>query len=378
MSGIGRKYWWRTRRGFHLVRLALDALVSGFRSDASWFLSRARPGKGRPAATVAAGEDRCRPEFFLSFCRDAAEPGTSRFNGGEKALNNLTHLLRRKGYEAFMVTWDGGRSDWLANPAPTISLADFRERVKGNQAARFVTSWIDASAFLESAPRFYYWDMESAYSDRWQFPELATAVRRGRIERFAAFSRTIQACLMARFERSVELVPSLVDDELWKPDESRRVAGRVGYFDEGSHTEGVLSELRVVCPQADFYRLSGSEVDVLSAMQSCEYLVVLNAGKDALWGEGGPYTPHEALACGAIPLATDLLGVRESILDGFNGVVVERERWNVLAKRLASLLADKELSARMRRNGREHFKATLGPEARWPGVAAFLGLKNDV
>lgn len=374
MNGPKRKYWWRTRRGARLLRLAWDEFVKGFRSDASWVLRMPSRSLTAPKSTGGPEPTQEKPVVFLSFCAGADQPGTSRFNGGEKALNNLCHLLRRRGFEAFVVTWDGSRADWLADPAPAISVEDCRRRLAVGGSFRCVTSWIDSPSFLDGIRRFYYWDMESAYSDGYQFPEVADAVRAGRVVRFAAFSRTIQACLMARFHRPVELLPSLVDDRLWQPDESRRIRRRVGYFDEGGKTSEILTGLQERCPGAEFVRVAGIEREVIAAIQTCEFFIVMNQGKDPLWGEGGPYTPHEALACGAIPLATDICGPRESIIDGFNGFVVPRGRWDLLGATLANLLANPALCERLRENGRRHFEVALTLDARWPAVNEFLEL----
>jgi len=388
MIRASRKYWWRTWRGLHLLRLAWNVFQRGFRDDAGWFLRGSTSRSKHLANQQAAKGDSPLPQralatqrypIFLSYCRDEIERGSSKFCGGEKGLNNLCLLLRRHNYEAYMVTWDGSREPWLLETAPTISLQDFQRRFASNPSSQCVTSWIDATAFLLGVDSFYYWDMESAYSDRYQLPEIAQAVRNGHITNFAAFSRTIQGCLMARFDRSVELLPSLVDECHWKPDISKRIAGRVGYFDEGSHSDAALQEVRRVCDvsHVTFFQLQGSELDVLASMQTCEFFLTLNPGKDKLWGEGGPYTPHEALACGTIPLATDILGLRESIIDGFNGYIVPRGRFDLLGCKLAVLLKNSTLCEVLRENGRRHFDSALTMEARWPAVVSFLRLEES-
>jgi glycosyltransferase involved in cell wall biosynthesis len=72
-------------------------------------------------------------------------------------------------------------------------------------------------------------------------------------------------------------------------------------------------------------------------MRSCEVFLTMNIGKNLLWGEGGPLTPLEALATGCVPIAFDILGPREFIQSGFNGIVVPPCRPDRMGNALVSL-----------------------------------------
>jgi glycosyltransferase involved in cell wall biosynthesis len=64
--------------------------------------------------------------------------------------------------------------------------------------------------------------------------------------------------------------------------------------------------------------------------------------------EGFPAPPLEAMACGAVPVATDCGGTRDIIVDGENGFLVEVGNVNQIVDRVMLLLDDKVLRDRMR------------------------------
>lgn len=72
--------------------------------------------------------------------------------------------------------------------------------------------------------------------------------------------------------------------------------------------------------------------------------------------EGMPTVILEAMACGLPVVTTDVGAVRELVADGETAFVVEPERPELLAERLAALAADPELRARMGAAGRRRFE----------------------
>lgn len=71
-----------------------------------------------------------RPSIFVSYATDDGLKGSHRYCGGEKLLNNLVLLLRRHGYDAYMVSLDGLHSGWLVEHAPFLSRAIHAPRRK--------------------------------------------------------------------------------------------------------------------------------------------------------------------------------------------------------------------------------------------------------
>jgi glycosyltransferase involved in cell wall biosynthesis len=220
--------------------------------------------------------------------------------------------------------------------------------------------------------------MELAITDHLHFPLLASLYR-SKLKKAAGISRTIQAWHMAHFERPCCLVPNFVDDSLWMPHESLRLPSRVGYMDEGPHTcEYIATIMKAVANHGltlDFHLIKGTEEKVLSSMQSCQVFLTMNIGKDPLWGEGGPLPPLEGLSIGCVPIAFDIIGPREFIQNGFNGIIVPRYQPDMMADALVNLFKIKGQIEQMRENALSLFRVCHTFDARLPAVKEFLDLK---
>ena len=228
---------------WHHLGLAARRWAQALRNDLAWNLLPR--GTTKPQSPTKIAPDKAaKPVVFVSYATDGNLRGSHKFCGGEKLLNNLVLLLRRHGYEAWMVSTDGKHSDWLSEHAPFLSVAEFRDKLASAPNARCVTSWIPAAAFLSHCPRYYFWDQELGASARSHFPQLARETMRGRIIRAAGVNRAVQAWHRATFGRPAHLLRQLVDEKHWQPDEARRVAHRVGFFDEGDHGEKFIGRIR--------------------------------------------------------------------------------------------------------------------------------------
>ena len=322
-----------------------------------------------------------RPSIFVSYATDETLKGSHWYCGGEKLLNNLVLLLRRHGYDAYMVSMDGAHSNWLVEHAPFLSVNEFARRAAGGHPVRCVTSWVLAEAFLRHCPGFYFWDQELATTSRSQFPVLARHMRQGRIRAIAGLNRSIQAWHMAVFERRASLLRTLVDERHWKPDQAQRKRNRVGYMDEGSLTttfiDTISSLTRSRGLELEFFRLAGVEADIIKGMQTCSVFLALNVGKSPLWGEGGPMTPHEAMACGAVPICFDMNGPWELIQQGYNGLVLPEIRPEMMADRLISIYTESGRLEFLRNNALAVFQTSHSMESRWPFVCQFLRLPKE-
>ncbi len=69
--------------------------------------------------------------------------------------------------------------------------------------------------------------------------------------------------------------------------------------------------------------------------------------------EGMPYTLVEALAAGVTVVATDVIGNRDIIHDGENGILVQSEDINSIEDALRKLIEEPELCDRLRMTGQE-------------------------
>lgn len=358
------------------VQYQADALFAHARDP------RADPPPSEEEDAVAGSHGEGMPLVFASACVDAAEGGGVIYSGGIKQLECLVGLLRRHGAEAYVVTFDGTFEPWLRDHQPHLSLAEYRQKLAAARAAgrpvRCVTSYAIARAFIEPAPAIYFWDMELALTDNRQLPDLGRLYGRGRIRRTAGFTRTIQAWHMATFHHPALNLPVLQDDTLYRPDPAARRAGRVGYMGEGDHTERYAGFLREFCAargcDLEFVCLRGPEADIAAGMQACDFFVSMNLGKDLFWGEGLGMPQAEAMACGCVVLAFDLLGNRELILPGHNAVLVPRYRVDRMAAELVRLANDPEVRDLMRAHSLDLWNGGHLPGHRWPVVREFLEL----
>ena len=368
--------WKETKIALAQAGLAVRRLVDGLRSD----LGRRRVSSKRSPVSRNPEDASAhpRPLVFVSYATDNALRGSHQFCGGEKLLNNLVLLLRRHGYEAWMVSTDGKHSDWLAEHAPFLSVSAFRDKLKEAPDARCVTSWIPARAFLKHCRRFYFWDQELAASSRSHFPRLAREMARHRIVRTAGVNRAVQAWHRAVFGAPAALLRQLVDEKHWRPDEARRIPQRVGYFDEGEHGEKFIAEISHITGAAglglEFHRLQGVEREIIAQMQTCGTLLVLNVGKSPLWGEGGPMTTQEAMACGTVPVCFDINGPWEFIQQDYNGVVLADFTPRAAAAALTHIYGAPGRREAMSRRCLEITASAHTMEARWPDVRRFLDL----
>jgi hypothetical protein len=341
--------------------------------------------KSRLCKTIAPGTRKQgpapRPSIFVSYATSEDLKGSHRYCGGEKLLNNLVLLLRRHGYDAYMVSLDGKHANWLVEHAPFLSLQEFISRAAEAQSVRYVTSWVLAEAFLERCQRFYFWDQELATTTRSHFPTLARMMRKQRILATAGLNRSIHAWHMAVFERGASLLRTLVDERHWQPDEQRRLPHRVGYMDEGPLTGVFIETIKRITGEKglnlEFLRLEGVEAEIIRGMQTCLVFLALNVGKSPLWGEGGPMTPHEAMACGTVPICFDMNGPWELIQQDYNGVVLPQIKPELMARELVRLYTKPGHLEFLRANALSVFRASHSMESRWPAVREFLHLPED-
>lgn len=331
-------------------------------------------------ATIASSTCSKKPVIFVSACEDEKKPGGWKYCGGIKELSSLVKLLRRHGYEAYMVTWDGTYEPWLIEHQPHLSIPQFREKLRQAPNARCVTSLACSRAFIEPSASIYFWDMELASTESFHFHLLARLHRQRKIRRVAAISRTIQAWHMAHFETPATVIPVTIDDELWFPVESERVPRQVCYFVEGEETAEQIRTIAGHCQAAglelEFVELRGDEVTIRSQMRASEVWLGMNPGKDLLWGEGCPRATLECMFSGCVLIAFDIIGNREIVQSGFNGILVPRNRPDLMAKELIKLFHTPGTLERYRSRTQELAFSVHTLEARWPAVREFLDLPD--
>ncbi len=367
----------RSAVAWHQMLTGVRRLGEAVRTDLSGLL----PGKSLVStdrSSRAAKGGTTKPMIFASYATDDEMKGSHRFCGGEKLLNNLILLLRRRGYDAWMVSLDGKNAGWLAEHAPFLSIGQFEEKIRTATDVRCVTSWLKATPYLDLCPRFYFWDQELAASSRSHFPDLARMVARDRIIRTAGVNRAVQSFHRAIFGTPSLVLRQLIDEEYWKPDPSRRIPTRIGFFDEGDHGAEFIRRIRELTASAglglDFVQLAGVENEIISQMQQCGTFLALNVGKSPLWGEGGPMSPQEAMACGTVPVCFDINGPWELIQQHYNGVIVSEFTPDAMARELVGIYSQPGRLEVMSRRSLEMSVTSHSMQARWPDAARFLDL----
>jgi glycosyltransferase involved in cell wall biosynthesis len=396
--------YWRSRKKLSIIWRNLIGLPMPLLADTKDFLHRALSGlrqwrqwdfrKNQHRRTKKTAQldrrvqsplvgDACvdasieKPLIFVSACISQELTGYWKYNGGIKEFNCLVKLLRSKGYEAYIVTYDGQDVPWLVDHQPCISLAAFEAKLLVSSNVRCITSWAEARAFIQGCQKLYFWDMALTATDQVHYYLLADLYRR-KIQKVAGVSGTIQAWHMAHFNRLCVRLPNLVDDAIWFPIAEQRIPHRIGYLDEGPRTEGYIQIIQDIISRhslnLEFFKFSGPEDEMVSGMRSCEVFLTMNCAEDMFWGEGGPLPPLEALAVGCVPITFDIFGPREIIQSNFSGVIVPRDRPDLMAEALANTYLIPGELERLRNNGMALFQSCHTMEARWPFVVDFLDL----
>jgi glycosyltransferase involved in cell wall biosynthesis len=149
-------------------------------------------------------------------------------------------------------------------------------------------------------------------------------------------------------------------------------------MDEGNLTPVFIETIKRITESKgltlEFFRLEGVEAEIIGGMQTCAVFLAMNVGKSPLWGEGGPMTPHEAMACGTVPVCFDMNGPWELIQQGYNGIVVPRIQPERMAEELLRIYAEPGRLEFLSKNALAVFQTSHTMESRWPSVCEFLQL----
>ena len=131
--------------------------------------------KSRLGKTIAPGNRKRdpspRPSIFVSYATSEDLKGSHRYCGGEKLLNNLVLLLRRHGYDAYMVSLDGMHASWLVEHAPFLSLEEFIRRAAEAQV-RAIRHLVGPGRSLPgSLPEVLFLGSGTGHDDAQPFPD---------------------------------------------------------------------------------------------------------------------------------------------------------------------------------------------------------------
>jgi len=322
-----------------------------------------------------------KPIILFSSCEDSFNTGDLKYNGGLKVYNLWVKTLRRQGYEAYIVTFDGSYQSWLVEHQPCISLAKVKQLKEGGKFLKFVTGWLDSKAFIDLADKIYFHDCEATYTDTIHSSVFQKLIKSKKICAISTNSRFQQAWYAGKFNLFPELIPDWSDEQYWFADQKRRESGLVGYMRESETSELEIKQIaehcRITSVDAKFIEIKGDEKNIIETMQKCDFYLGLNPGKHSLLGEGCPRSQQEAMHAGCVLIAYNVNGNREYLIDGYNGFLVPRKKTSLLAAHLINLMRNPELKEKIRARSIDLVSKAFSSYGKWPLLREFLELEND-
>lgn len=319
-----------------------------------------------------------KPIVAISSCSNAQQSGDAKYNGGLKLYNLWAKLLRDKGYQSYVITFDGHHTEWLKEHQPHISIEQLTRWKQAGLPIKYITGWLESKAFIDLADSLYFYDCEIAYTSSCHLNTYISLLKSGKISKVGTNSRTQQAWHMHILQQHVDFINEWSDINHWYPAPIKRVTGRIGFMDEGKHTDYHVNIISDLCNKFDmtpeFIKISGNEKDIIETMQTCDIFLGLNIGKDALWGEGCPRSPQEAMHSGCVIVAYDVLGNREYIIPHYTGFLVPTNDAAAMAHAVINLLSDTKLKEKLRTQGYDFIRSVFSAESCWPLVKNFLDL----
>jgi len=130
---------------------------------------------------------------------------------------------------------------------------------------------------------------------------------------------------------------------------------------------GETTALAQASPVSDWLRVTGPMVDMPAAYSAADVVVLVSDDVETF-----PLSFLEAQACEVPVVGMDTGGVRETLIDGQSGFVVEQGDLEGMASITAALLADRGLRGNMGRVGRAFVQEQLSTEAMVNGYERVL------
>ena len=88
-------------------------------------------------------------------------------------------------------------------------------------------------------------------------------------------------------------------------------------------------------------------------------------------------TPHEAMACGTVPICFDVNGPWELVQQNYNGVVLPEIKPELMAREIVRLYTQPGRLEALRNNALAVVRASHSMESRWASVREFLHLPEE-
>jgi len=304
-----------------------------------------------------------------------------KYNGGTKIYNLWVKLLREHGYEAYIATVDGQYDRWLVNHQPVFSYSEVGLLRTQGYDVRILTSWLDTPELerLIGDGQFYYFDAELRWTLHFR-KKLNYFLEGGMIAGIGTHSRYIQGWYMAEYGVKPILINEWSDSTIFYPQPEVRVPGRVGCIVESPEDEAIYEFLRRKCLRSELcegiMKIAGDEDVVADTMRTVDIFVGLNQGKHSLWGEGCPRTQQEAMHCGCVVVAFDVLGNREYLYNNWTGLLVTPGDADELWNAIEYCLQNESEKDRLRGNGTQLVRALFSENGKFDLASSVLGLNG--
>lgn len=304
-----------------------------------------------------------------------------KYNGGTKLYNLWVKLLRDYGYEAFIATMDGQYDKWLINHQPVISYEDVNQLRANGHDVRVLTAWLDTPQLekIIGNNQFYYFDAELAWTIHFR-EKLDYFLKKDMIAGIGTHSRYIQSWYMAEYGIKPILINEWSDMAIFNSEPKHRIAGRIGCMVENAKDEEIyqflLSKSQSSKMCESIIKIKGYEENVSNELHTVDIFVGLNQGKQPLWGEGCPRTQQEAMHCGCVLIAFDVLGNREYLYNGWTGLLVDPGDVDGLWDAIEAILDNASEKERIRTNGVNLVNAVFSEKGKFDLISSFLDLNG--
>ena len=326
-------------------------------------------------------------KIVISSAENDQRTGDAVYNGGFKLYNLLVKLLRRGGYDAFIVTTDGHYTPWLVDHQPVVDLETVRGWINSGERVIPITGWLASDAFLRvatAAGPVHYWDCALVWTltqhrARYDHPE-QFGWRMGRV---AALNR-YHVGWHLQYDPEALWLPLWADPDVrrlrrtyYLPD-NRQL--RIG-FNEVHADETVelvdynQDELERMGLEFEFVLVRGNEAAVAEAMRGVDVWLSLEDMRHPVYGQGGPLMPVEAMHSGCLVLAMETRD--DYMIHGYNGVLLPARDLDRAVEVLSLVLQQPAVYRPLAMRGAKYARQCLGPAGRLSIVQEWLGGEDD-
>jgi glycosyltransferase involved in cell wall biosynthesis len=342
-----------------------ESLVRIWRQHAVFVtLAPNEPGQLKPVPRARVvpidGVDVDRPPRVIYFVN-----GTD-VRGGIRIVFEHCDRLRLRGIEAIVASFDDPIQTWFPLRSPLIAVRDLPP---GDVAV--ATFWTTAEFVAQlNCARFYFIQHDEAlFEDDLEWTE---SVRKtyGLPLEFITISSWLVDLIRTESGKDPTLIPNGINRDMFFPEPTYPKGGKIRILVEGNReifwkgieeAEAVLDGI-----DAEVWTLGNAGIagarsfvgapqdEVRRIYSSCDILLKTS------WYEGMPLPHMEAMACGCALVTTDVPGVRDYCVDGWNCLTAEPRNVPSIREALLRVIGDPGLRSTLVQHGLETAEDRFG------------------